>query len=357
MAAADAPSRPGSGVLLHAGAWLCWLAAVLVLMTITRNPVYLFLALAWIALVDVAARRVPAPGRTDLPWSPLTFGLVAIPLAALFNGLTVHVGATVVARLPATWPLIGGPITLEAIVYGALNGVALTALFAAFAVANRMVALRQVIQLIPRAYYPVAIVVAIALTFVPATLRQWRQVREAQAVRGHRQRGLRSWLPLWLSLLTGGMERALGLAEAMTARGFAGGPPLHDRWTQLGVLVGLPLVAVGLLLRTVWGQPLAGAVALLLGAALVIAAIWVAGRRRPHTLYRPAPWRTPEWTVAAGALVTVAAFVLPLPGLDRASIFYSPYPVLAAPGFSVALGVATWGLLTPAGVLLAATGR
>lgn len=336
---------------LHAGAWLVWLAAVVVLLTLTRNPIYLALALAWIAGVAAAAARAPNLGQTALPLSAWRFGLIVVPLSALVNGLTVHVGGTVLLRLPASWPLFGGPITLEAIVYGALNGLALTGLFAAFGVATRMLPLRQVIQLIPRAYYAVAVIVAIAVTFVPATLRQARQIREAQAIRGHRLRGWRSWLPLWLPLVTGGLERALQLAEAMTARGFAGGAPLHDIWTRAGVMAGLVAVAAGLLLRTVWGQNVWGAWLLVLGSALVVAAIRQAGRRRPHTVYRPAPWATADWLVAGAALATVAVLLLPLPGVDRVSLFYSPYPLLAAPEFALGVGLATWGLLAPAAVL------
>lgn len=351
-------SQTGTGqtqVPLHAGAWLCWLAAVVALLTLTRNPIYLALALAWIAGVGRAASHAPGLGQAAPPLSPWRFALVVIPLSALVNGLTVHVGGTVMARLPASWPLFGGPVTLEALVYGALNGLALTGLFAAFAVALRMTPLRQVIQLIPRAYYAVAVIVAIAVTFVPSTLRQARQIREAQAVRGHRLQGWRSWLPLWLPLVTGGLERALQLAEAMTARGFAGGPPLHDVWTRGGVMGGLLLVAAGLLLRTVWGQAAAGAWLLLVGSILVVAAIWQAGRRRPHTLYRPAPWRAADWLVAGGALATLAVLLLPLPGFTRASLFYSPYPLLAAPEFTLGLGLATWGLLIPAAVLAMGT--
>ncbi len=348
MSQADAP--------LHAGAWLCWLAAVVIILTLTRNPIYLALTLAWIAGVGLAAARIPNQAQGGLPLSPWRFALIVVPLSALFNALTVHVGRTVLARLPASWPLFGGPITLEALAYGALNGLALTGLFAAFAVATRMTPLRHVIQLIPRAYYAVAVIVAIAVTFVPSTLRQARQIREAQAVRGHRLRGWRSWLPLWLPLVTGGLERALQLAEAMTARGFAGGSPLHDVWTRLGVILGLILVAAGLLLRTVWGQAAAGAWLLAGGSALVIAAIWQAGRRRPHTVYRPAPWRLADWLIAGGALATVTALAL-LPGVARETLFYSPYPALVTPPFALSVGMATWGLLIPAVVLVAEDSR
>ena len=335
---------------IHGVAWLSWLGAVLVLTATSRNGWYLGLTLFWLLLTDGVARRQPVLGRVTPIWSPLRFGLWVIPIAALFNGLTVHVGATIWARLPQTWLLIGGPLTVEALLYGALNGVTLTAIFAAFTVANRMLPLATVISLIPRAYYPVAIVVAIALTFVPATLHQWQQIREAQAVRGHQLRGLRDWLPLWLPLLTGGLERALQLAEAMTARGFASGETIAAGWTRVAMLLGLPLTLVGLLLRTVWGQRNGGLVLLLTGALLIIAAIWAIGRRRPHTRYRPAAWRGQDWLVIGGALLAAAIYLLPLPGRD--TLFYSPYPALAVPSFALLYGVATWGLLGPLAVWL-----
>lgn len=334
---------------LHGAAWGCWLAAILVLVTLTRNPWVLGLALAWVTVVGLLAGQLPAEGRPAL-WSPWRFGLVVIPAAALLNTLSVHVGTTVLARLPASWPLIGGPLTLEAAVYGALNGLALTVLYAAFVVFQRAISIRAIVQLIPRAYYPVAVVAAIALTFVPATLAQWQQIREAQAVRGHRVRGLRGVLPLWLPLLTGGLERALQLAEAMTARGFAGGERTLDPALRAATLGGLLLALVGLLLRAAWSQVIGGGVLMALGVGLVLLALHRAGRRYPHTRYRPMPWRGCDWGVAAGAAVTVLACLLPIPG--QAALFYSPYPTLARPDLNVTVGLATWGLLVPALVLV-----
>jgi energy-coupling factor transport system permease protein len=333
---------------IHGLAWLSWLGAMITITTLTRNPWYLALTLLWVAVTEAFARRRPATGRSTPLWSPLRFGLFVIPLAAFFNALTVHVGATEVARLPVSWPLLGGPVTLEAILYGALNGIALTTIFGAFAVVNHVLPLRAIVHLIPRTYYPVAIVAAIALTFVPVTLRQWQQIREAQAIRGHQLRGVRSWLALWLPLLTGGMERALQLAEAMTARGFAGSsaPP---SWREQGTLLGgLATLLVGLLLYTVWGQRTIGLLLMAGSAALVLWVLAAAARHHPHTRYRPMQWHTRDWVVVAGAAVSALLFLLPISG--RESIFYTPYPALAMPPFALVLGMATWGLLVPAGV-------
>lgn len=338
---------------IHALAWLVWLGAIVTIAARTRNPWYLGLTLLWIVATDAAAKRQPLLGRHAPLWSPLRFGLFVIPIAALFNALTVHVGTSELWRLPSNWPLLGGAITLEALLFGALNGLALTTLFGAFAVVNRMLSLRAIIHLIPRTYYPVAIVAAIAITFVPVTLQQWQQIREAQAVRGHHLRGVRSWLALWLPLLTGGMERALQLAEAMTARGFAGGAAQHTLLQQSALVGGLVIVLVGLLLYTVWGQGVIGLILMVGGAALVLWVLRTAAQQHPHTRYRPMPWQGRDWVVVAGALLVALAFLLPIPG--AATIYYSPYPTLLPPAFALIIGVAMWGLLAPAAIWLTTT--
>ena len=47
-----------------------------------------------------------------------------------------------------------------------------------------------------------------AITYVPETARHFQRIREAQAIRGHRLRGLRDWRPIVIPLLVGGLERA-----------------------------------------------------------------------------------------------------------------------------------------------------
>lgn len=339
---------------IHALAWTAWLAATVVALSITRNPIYLALILLWIAVVTLALSITQSitntPAANLVPLSPLQFGMVVVPLTALFNGLNVHIGTNVLFTLPASLPIIGGPITLEALVYGALNGLVLTGLLSGFLALHRGLTVRSLVRLIPRAYYPVAVVVLIAITFVPVTLQQFQRIREAQAIRGHRVRGIRSWQPLFVPLLMGGMERALQLAEAMTARGFASSQISHSPLTQLMLLIGLLSAGGGIMLRSVLGILQPGLILIIGGSALIVGVLWYLGRQQPYTTYRPSSIRAHDWFIITAALLMSLLF-LPTGIVDRTSLFYYPYPTLMLPQFHIGIGLATWGILPPALVL------
>ncbi len=261
---------------LHPATWVFWVAGVVVALTSTRNPWFVGAVLVLIGLVLVQQRRIAA-SRTDTPVPAveigvLRFGLVVVTTSAIFNVLMVHIGEHVLFTLPPALPLIGGPITLEALVYGVLNGLVLAGLFAAFSVLNRVLPVRSLLRLVPRAYYPAAVVMSIAVTFAPSALQQIQQVREAQAVRGHRMAGVRSWLPLLVPLLEGSLERSMQLAEAMMARGFAAGEAAVDRRPQLLMLCGMAAFLAGWLLRLAWQQEAEGWALLFGGTLLLLAA-------------------------------------------------------------------------------------
>jgi energy-coupling factor transport system permease protein len=333
--------------MIHPAAWLVWLAGALIALSTTRNPYYLATLLGGIGFVTTGLRR-RTESLAPIPLSPVRFGVVVVVLAAGFNAATVHVGRHVLFRLPAGIPLLGGAVTLEAAVYGALNGVVLAGIFGAFAVLNMAVPVRSLVRFIPRAFYPVAVVVSIALTFVPTTLRHFREIREAQAIRGHRLRGLRDWLPLFMPLLIGGLERALQLAEAMTARGFASGAErVGNPGARLLIIEGLAGLLIGWMFQLVWQEQAVGTALMVLGATLVVLALWLIGRRVPRTTYRREPWQAHDTLVALGGMLAAAVFMVPVPGLDRKSIFFYPYPALIAPRFDPTIGLALLGLLVP----------
>ncbi|MCS6845929.1 MAG: energy-coupling factor transporter transmembrane protein EcfT [Caldilineales bacterium] len=348
LATGPADDRPP----LHPLAWLVWLGSVLAALTATRNPVYLALALGCIGLAHSQARRrayAPPP-----PLSPLRFGLVVVPLGALLNALSTHYGETVVLTFPRWLPLIGGPITLEALVYGGLNGLVLTGLFAAFTALYLGLSVQALVRLIPRAFYPVAVVLSIALAYVPTTFAQLQQIREAQTMRGYRPRGLRDALPLVMPLLVSGLENALHLAEAMTARGFGSAAAPRPRLARPLQAAGLVGVVSALILRLAGQQSPAVALLLAGGAVLVAVGLWLQGRSFRRTVYRPQPV-TPRDLLVAMAAAATAVFYL-APTAARVSLAYTPYPRLSPPPVDWAAALATLGLVAP-GLALAVFSR
>jgi energy-coupling factor transport system permease protein len=161
-------------------------------------------------------------------------------------------------------------------------------------------------------------------------------------------RGFRDWLPLFVPLLVSGMERALQLAEAMTARGFGSGEDqAADIVAKLSIVLGLAALLGGWLLRLAWGREAWGLGLMLVGTGLVVGALWVVGRRTPRTTYRSEPWTMWDGVALLGATAVTAVFLLPIPGLDRGSFYYYPYPKLSLPRFDPLIGVAILGLLGP----------
>lgn len=331
---------PRSGARLAPPVWLLWLAVAATLAMVLRHPLYAVMVLliaVWVAEargVETAALPVPL-------WR---IGAAILFFSGLFQLLFVHSGATVLARLPAGWPLIGGPLTLEALVFGWVSGLTLLALLAVFTAFNRVVPVDALVRLAPRALRDVGVIVVIVLTYIPETLRHLQRIREAQAIRGHQLRGLRDWRPLVLPLLVGGLERALNLAEAMVSRGFGSSAarPLDGRG-RLALVVGLLLLLVGWA-GTVWAPPF-GRPLLALGALAVVGAVWRAGRSGRWTTYRPNPLTPVDWLVAA--LLCVPPLVVLL---WPAGLIYQPFPRLTWPDFEPVIG---GGLLLLAAPLLA----
>ncbi len=335
--------------MIHPFAWLTWLIAVTIALSATRNPLYLILigqALAIVNAVSTAQSRQPLTF-----WKPNTLVVMLVVTSALFNALLVRYGNTVLVRLPAWLPLLGGPITLEALVYGALNGLALAYIFIAFSIVQRMLPISTLIGIIPRAFYPLAIVTAIAITFVPTTLRQAQHIREAQAIRGHQLRRLRDWLPILMPLLIGGLERAFQLAESLASRGFASQPTQstqQHRSTQLTISVALTGLLSGWMLRLIWAYDTLGSILMFSSAILLFGKLWMLGKHAPHTRYRQFTWNNADTAVVLCASVTIAVLLLPWPAIERATLGYYPYPLVSQPSFDLGIGFAIVGLIWPA---------
>jgi energy-coupling factor transport system permease protein len=328
-------------------AWVTWLIVTVVILSITRNPLYLVLILMCIIFVGIALREID--GKAYQPFSLWKLAVWIILFSTLFNALTSHYGTTVLFTIPGDLPLLSGTVTLEAIVYGATNGLILTGMLACFMVLNLALTVRELVSLIPQAFFPVAVVTSIAVTYLPTTVRQFKLIREAQAIRGHQMRSVRDWLPLWMPLMVGGLEHAMQLAEAMTARGFASKHqvrPGEGTISRIAMMLGLVMVSLGWIIQ-LSGSGDIGLLLILVGSLVIITGVWAVSRKAAHTTYHQQRWSWKDWAGIAVSLAVLAICTLPIPGINHEVLYYNPYPTLSVPIFDPLIGMAMLGLLLP----------
>jgi energy-coupling factor transport system permease protein len=343
--------------MYHTVTWLLWLLAALLPAMATRNPLYLTILLLAVAVdYNTIGRASPLAGSWRLF---LKVGLVLVAFSVLFNTLTSHHGQTVLFTLPrltlkgggVTLLDLGGEITLEALSYGLANGLNLMAILLIFATFNVLVDHHQLLRSIPALMYQMGMIASIAITFVPEMVASLKDIREAQALRGHRFRGIRDLLPLFVPLLTSGLERAIQLAESMEARGFGSGAPPRSRKRELAHKALILLALFGLLAGAFWygyyaASRWAGAL-VVLGSILLLASNLVAmGRRVERSRYRRELWRRRDTIVSAASIIaitTIALFWL----VDAEALLFYPYPRFSVPSFNPLIGLVLLTVVIP----------
>lgn len=343
---------------MHTFTWLIWLVTGLLVIGLAPHPLYL-------ALIFLAVGLVFATQHSDSPLARsyglfLRAGGVVCASYLLFSVITVGGarGATVLLRLPELrlppWLggiSFGGPITAEALAWGATRGLAILTLLALFGAFNALVDHYRLLRLSPRSLFHIGLVVTIAVGFVPGLVRSMGEIIEAQRARGHRFGGLRSWLPLVAPLLAGSLEQSVQLAESLDARGFgrttAPAQALGRR--QLWVIGGLLAFSAGLFIWLYYGagplRPVALAL-LLVGALASCLALRALGRLVRRSSYRRERWRLADSLVALAC--TICALAMLALQISGATLVYNPFPRFSWPGFDLRVGLVLLLLNAPA---------
>jgi len=211
---------------------------------------------------------------------------------------------------------------------------------------NQVVSVHSLVRLIPQAFHPVAVITTIALTFIPASQKQFQTIREAQAIRGQQLKKLRDWLPLIIPLLIGGLERAMQIAEAMTARGFTAQSERKVPWFEKALLpLGLIFIILGWILELSTQLPISGLWMILTGLLLLLILFFISGKRVKKSTYAQEQWTQISTWISIFALFLTLAFIINIPGYH--SLAYEPYPIVQLPGFSILHALLTLTLLAP----------
>jgi len=323
---------------LHPVAWWLWAIALATAASRTVNPLLLLLIFAVLGLV-VAMRR------TDAPWARayryyLFMALTIIAIRIVFRAV-FESGVTpadhILFRLPhiptPSWYAgiqIGGPVSLEAVLSAALDGMRLACLLCCIGAANTLANPKRALRILPGALYELGVAVTVALSVAPQLVESVQRVNRARRLRGASRKGMRTLRSIAIPVLHDALERSLHLAAGMDSRGY-GRTGTATRTTRrvtaalmLTGMAGLCLGAYGLLDTTVpHGVGIGGFAG---GTALCVAGLALGSRRVSRSRYRPDPWRWPEWMVAGCGILTAVVLNLHT-GYDPAALDPGVYPL------------------------------
>ncbi|HVA21973.1 MAG TPA: energy-coupling factor transporter transmembrane component T [Candidatus Micrarchaeia archaeon] len=207
-----------------------WVAAVVLVVLGSDDPVVRVLALA-AALLLLARGR----GRHAGLRRPLVLVGAAAAGTIVLNTLLSHTGADVVVSLPGWLPGVGGPLTAEALLFGIDIALGLSACLVAALTLARLVEPEALAGALPGPLRHTGAALGAALTLAPRLAQGVTAIREAQAMRGWRPRGLRSWAAVVVPAVLTAIEGSLQLAEAMEARGYGAGRRSAYRERHWGV--------------------------------------------------------------------------------------------------------------------------
>lgn len=306
---------------LHPIAWWIWAASLGVAATRTTNPLLLLMIVVVVGYV-VTARRTEAPWAKGFKYY-LWFALIVIAIRVIFRSVFssgVTPGDHILLSLPHIptphWyagAQLGGPLSLEATLSAAIDGLRLGVLLCCLGAANTLANPKRALRVLPGALYELGVAVTVSVSVAPQLVESAQRVARARKLRAGKAKGLRALRSIAVPVLEDALDRSLKLAAAMDSRGYGrAGRASRSSRVLTGALLVLGLLG---LCVSVYGlaDPAApkvlGLPSLISGILLCCAGLALGGRRVHRTNYRPDPWRWPEWLVAGcGALSAVLLF-------------------------------------------------
>ncbi|WP_037799880.1 energy-coupling factor transporter transmembrane component T [Streptomyces sp. NRRL F-5635] len=334
------PDRGGRRLprTLHPMAWWVWALALATAVSRTNNPLLLFLVLAVLGYV-VTARRTEAPwarGFKYYLYLALTVVAIRVVFRAVFaTGITPrdHFLFSLPHLPTPDWYAgiqIGGPVSLEALLSAATDGLRLACMLCCIGAANTLANPKRALRVLPGALYELGVAVTVAISVAPQLVQSVQRVVRARKLRAGDTKGMRALRGVVIPVLEDALERSLRLAAAMDSRGYGRAGRATRRSRRItGALIllgmcGLCAGAYGLLDAT--APSFLGLPAMGLGALLCVAGLRLGGRRVTRTTYRPDPWRLPEWAVAGSGVLSAVLLFTNL-GYDPAQLNPTFYPL------------------------------
>jgi energy-coupling factor transport system permease protein len=187
-----------------------WCAALIAAAVSVGQPLALG-ALVAAVFAAASAAGVPRPVLRSL-----RFSLPMAVLIVVINALVSRDGLTVLARLGDAGPLGQLDVTLEAVSFGAFQGLVLIAVVAVCALGAAAIDPDEILRSMRRLSFRSALTATIATRMVPLLAADARRIGEAQRCRPHP--GGR--LSVMRAITANALDRSLDIAATLEVRGY-----------------------------------------------------------------------------------------------------------------------------------------
>lgn len=211
---------------LHPVAWWAWAVGAACAASITGNPLVM-LGISTAALLVIVKRGATAPWAASVMPLLQLAGVVLVARVLLQALIGAPMGTHIVLRLPAvplpgwlTGVRLGGPLTLESLLLGSLEGLRFAAVILCIAAASTVAAPSRLFRSLPSRADDVGTLLIVAGTLVPHLVQDFRRVSAARRLRGRRTRGVRAAAASLTPVVDAALERSLQLAASMFSRGY-----------------------------------------------------------------------------------------------------------------------------------------
>ena len=203
-----------------------------------------------------------------------------------------------------------GPVSVQNLSAGAIDGLRLAAIILCVAMANIQANPRQLLKTMPGALFEIASTISVALNLAPQLIDSLQRVRRARRLRG-RSAGVSALPSLVIPVLEDTLERSLSLAASLDSRGFGRQTATkHPRIARVSSLVAVCLIAIGSysLLTDSRNLGLAWGVLAVAGLCLGVA-LRLSSTRGKRTVYNRDVWSFADFlALTTGALVVGATW-------------------------------------------------
>lgn len=198
---------------LHPLPAFVWLMSAALITMFINNPFYLCISLVF----SLAYLRMLTNAKELL--KSASFSLVVIVAAAVINPLISHRGET-----PFLF-INNNPITKEAVIYGIGTGLMLSAVIIWFKCFNIVVTSDKLTLIIGKPFPKIAVIISVAMRFVPLFISKGKQIRTSQKSLGIYQytslgNKIRGELSVISILITWAFENSVETSIMMQAKGY-----------------------------------------------------------------------------------------------------------------------------------------